>query len=548
MSDATKRAEIHQYVQKAFLAKIMQMNDIRQDKMLELRSELGRHGHSLNSSAWVIGEVEIEEDCIANLLRQKGGLYIEAYGRVGLRIGPDVLRDLAHSQVELTTVRKNSLAGGAQLTAGRTNQHQNTTMYGHLGKKASVAMKEVEASIDLYNLSHPTHAANGPLEPIASAHPDANDNNQKSGGESKELETPKITEPPRQRTIWSKMWSWGAVSVLDSLILAGWMTFMTSGHPKAADGFLFVGAVLFLAKFWTWEEARLPSTPKKWALQSSVTLITFGLVLLAARWNHAINRSGTTSGSEPPAAAGTEAEGKGTTRDSGGDGPTESKSGEQSGKAASTAASGRTISVAERVKIIIARHLLTKAAEDLKPGDDFEADLGADPADVYFLMSSLEEEYGITIPPSDSRNLHTVGETISYIEKKVQHKQEVENQQKEENKQKEEERRSAATTQQTTNPLTQNTPTMEEAAPSAERVVTIADRVKMIIARQLYLPPSRHLKPEDDFEMDLGATPTQVGLIVYDLQEEYKIKIPDSDAKKIKTVGEAIAYIEKEEK
>ena len=43
----------------------------------------------------MIGEVEIEEDCIANLLRQKGGLYIEAYGRVGLRIGPDVRRDLA---------------------------------------------------------------------------------------------------------------------------------------------------------------------------------------------------------------------------------------------------------------------------------------------------------------------------------------------------------------------------------------------------------------------------------------------------------------------
>jgi len=35
---------------------------------------------------------------------------------------------------------------------------------------------------------------------------------------------------------------------------------------------------------------------------------------------------------------------------------------------------------------------------------------------------------------------------------------------------------------------------------------------------------------------------------VYDLQEEYKITIPASDAKKIKTVGEAISYIEKWEK
>jgi acyl carrier protein len=527
MSDATKRDEIHEYVQKAFLAKITQMNDVRQNKMLELRGELGRHGHSLNSSAWMIGEVEIEGACIANLLRQKGCLYIEAYGRVGLRIGPDVLRDIAHSQVELIAVRKNSLIGSAQMTTGRTNRPQNTMMYGYLGKKASEAMKEVEASIDLYDLSHPTNDAHGPSVPVASASPDANDGTQRSGGESKKLDTPRITEPPRQRTIWSKMWSWGAVGVLDSLILTGWMTFMTSGHAQTADGFLFVGAMLFLSKFWTWEEARLPSTPKKWALQSTVTLITLGLVLLAVLWNHSINRSASTSGSAPPASAG--------------DAPIISNSEEQSGKVTSSSANGRTISVAERVKIIIAGQLQANLSQ-LKPSDDFEANLGANPADVYFLMSSLEQEYGIVIPSTDSRNLHTVGETISFIEKEVQHKQDKEH------KQKEEEGRNAATTQKTTNPLPQNTPTTEGAAASAARVVTVADRVKVIIARQLYLPGSRRLKPEDDFEMDLGATPTQVHLIVYDLEKEYKMKIPDSDAKKIKTVGEAIFYIEKWEK
>jgi len=539
MSDATKRAEINQYVQKAFLAKIMQMNDVRQNKLLELRGELGRRGHRLNSSAWMIGEVDIEEDCIANLLRQKGCLYIEAYGRVSLRIGPDVLKDLAHSQVELTAVRKNSLIGTAQLTAARTNRPQNMTMYGHLGKKASVAMKEVEASIDLYNLSHPTNAAHGPLVPVASGHPHANSGSQKSGGESEKLETPRITEPPRQGTIWSKMWSWGAVSVLDSLILAGWMTFMTSGHPHAADGFLFVGTVLFLAKFWTWEEARLPSTPKKWTLQATVTLVTLGLVLLAVLWNHAINRTTPMRGSESPR---TEATGNGTTDDTGGDAPIESKSEEQKGKVASSAANGRTISVVERVKIIIAGHFLAKAADDLKAGDDFEADLGADPYDVSSLMDSLGLEFGITIPSTESSHLHTVGETISYIERKVQHKQEQEHKQKDEGK------RNAATTRQTTNPSSQTTPPAEEVAASSGRIVTTADRVKVIIARRLYLPALTHLKPEDDFEMDLGATPTQVRLIVYDLQDEYKITIPDSDAKKIKTVGEAIAYIEKEEK
>jgi hypothetical protein len=163
MSDATQRAEIHQYVQKAFLAKIMQMNDVRQNKMLELRGDPGRHGHSMNSSAWMIGEVEIEEDSIADLLRQKADLYIDAYRRLGLRILPDVLKDLAHSQVELTAARKSSLIGSTQLTATRTNRPQNMMIYGHFGKKASVAMKEIEARIDLYNLSHSTNAANGLL-------------------------------------------------------------------------------------------------------------------------------------------------------------------------------------------------------------------------------------------------------------------------------------------------------------------------------------------------------------------------------------------------
>jgi acyl carrier protein len=199
------------------------------------------------------------------------------------------------------------------------------------------------------------------------------------------------------------------------------------------------------------------------------------------------------------------------------------------------------ISVAERVRII-AGHFLAKAADDLKPGDDFEADLGADPYDVSSLMDSLALEFGIMIPSTDSSNLHTVGETISYIEKKLQHKQEQERKQKEKGK------LNAATTRRTTNPSSQTTPPEEGAAASPRRGITIAERVKVIIARRLYLPAPTHLKTEDDFEMDLGATPTQVRLIVYDLQDEYKITIPDSDAKKIKTVGEAISYIEKWEK
>ena len=54
MNDAIQRAEIREYVHKAFLAKIMQMNDVRERRKVELRGELGRHGHSVNSSGFMV--------------------------------------------------------------------------------------------------------------------------------------------------------------------------------------------------------------------------------------------------------------------------------------------------------------------------------------------------------------------------------------------------------------------------------------------------------------------------------------------------------------
>jgi acyl carrier protein len=192
------------------------------------------------------------------------------------------------------------------------------------------------------------------------------------------------------------------------------MTFMTSGHPQAADGFLFVGAALFLAKFWTWEEARRQSPPRKWALQATVTMVSLGLAFLAALWNHDVNRTASNNQLEQSTAGKTQ----GTTGDSGHD----------AGKDVSTISSAngkRTITIAERVKAIISQQLQVDSAH-IKPEDDFEIDLGATPADVYSLMRALEQEYDLTIPTSDSKNLHSVGETIDYIEareKQMQQKQ-----------------------------------------------------------------------------------------------------------------------------
>jgi hypothetical protein len=153
MNELTERAEIKRYVDKAYQAKMMQMNDVRRNRNGDLCASLADKGHSRNSSACLLGEVDIEEACIAELLHQKADLYIDAYQRKGLKIGPDVLKDVSDSHVELIATRKSTLMAQSQLTAVPTNRPSRANFYAHLGKKASQAMKEIEAKIDLYNLT-----------------------------------------------------------------------------------------------------------------------------------------------------------------------------------------------------------------------------------------------------------------------------------------------------------------------------------------------------------------------------------------------------------
>ena len=46
------------------------------------------------------------------------------------------------------------------------------------------------------------------------------------------------------------------------------------------------------------------------------------------------------------------------------------------------------------------------------------------------------------------------------------------------------------------------------------------------------------------FQEDIGADSLDIVELVMELEEEFDIQIPDTDAEKIKTVGEAIDYIE----
>jgi len=71
----------------------------------------------------------------------------------------------------------------------------------------------------------------------------------------------------------------------------------------------------------------------------------------------------------------------------------------------------------------------------------------------------------------------------------------------------------------------------------------IEEKVKEIIAEQLGVK-KEEIRPESSFVDDLGADSLDTVEIVMALEEEFGIEIPDEDAEKISTVGEAIQYIE----
>lgn len=73
--------------------------------------------------------------------------------------------------------------------------------------------------------------------------------------------------------------------------------------------------------------------------------------------------------------------------------------------------------------------------------------------------------------------------------------------------------------------------------------MSVEEKVKEIIAEQLGVK-KEEIKPESSFIDDLGADSLDTVEVVMALEEEFGTEIPDEDAEKITTVGEAIKYIE----
>lgn len=75
----------------------------------------------------------------------------------------------------------------------------------------------------------------------------------------------------------------------------------------------------------------------------------------------------------------------------------------------------------------------------------------------------------------------------------------------------------------------------------------IADKVKAIIVDKLGVDENE-VTPTAEFTKDLGADSLDTVELIMEFEKEFDLKIPDEEAEKIATVGDAIFYIENAKK
>ena len=77
-------------------------------------------------------------------------------------------------------------------------------------------------------------------------------------------------------------------------------------------------------------------------------------------------------------------------------------------------------------------------------------------------------------------------------------------------------------------------------------VASVEERVIDIVCENLGVNKEQ-VNRTTSFQEDMGADSLDIVELVMELEEEFEITIPDDQAEKIKTVGEAIDYIEREQ-
>ncbi|MCK5581765.1 MAG: acyl carrier protein [Candidatus Omnitrophica bacterium] len=73
--------------------------------------------------------------------------------------------------------------------------------------------------------------------------------------------------------------------------------------------------------------------------------------------------------------------------------------------------------------------------------------------------------------------------------------------------------------------------------------MAVEEKIKLIIAEQLGVK-AEEVTPQASFIDDLGADSLDTVELIMALEEEFGVEIPDDDAEKMTTVGDAVKYID----
>jgi len=74
--------------------------------------------------------------------------------------------------------------------------------------------------------------------------------------------------------------------------------------------------------------------------------------------------------------------------------------------------------------------------------------------------------------------------------------------------------------------------------------MTVAERVRRVLCKELFLRRDRLIMDSDGLQGDLGADELDQVEIIVALEEEFNINIPSEDAEVLDEVGKIVRYIE----
>ncbi|MBD3370472.1 acyl carrier protein [Candidatus Fermentibacteria bacterium] len=76
--------------------------------------------------------------------------------------------------------------------------------------------------------------------------------------------------------------------------------------------------------------------------------------------------------------------------------------------------------------------------------------------------------------------------------------------------------------------------------------MSLENRVSEIIVNKLGVKPEE-VKPEADFQTDLGADSLDLVELMMDFEDSFGLKITDEEASELRTVGDVIGFLEKKD-